>query len=200
MGQSPTLKQRRRDRVRDALEAAAVRLFTSQGFDGTTVADIADAVDMSPRNFFRYFPSKEDVVFAKSPFYLSVLRGYVRTRPRDESDYAALKEALIAFGSLLQETAGRALVAIRLIAASPALAARRAKETERWCRDLEQELAARPGGRRSQVLMRLTVSVAFAAFVTAMDEWSTSSGRPSLPSLVRRSFAMLERDIFARYG
>jgi len=57
------LRERKRRATRRALAEAAVRLFDRQGYEGTTVAEIAAAADVSTKTFFNYFPAKEDVLF-----------------------------------------------------------------------------------------------------------------------------------------
>src|ERR1700733_7447322 len=61
-----TLRERKRDRTRKALIDAAIDLFERNGYDGTTVADIAAAADIGTRTFFSYFASKEELLFPES--------------------------------------------------------------------------------------------------------------------------------------
>src|SRR5215211_2014028 len=60
---TPGLRERKKQRTREAIVESAFELFDQRGFDGTTIADIAEAAEIAPRTFFSYFPSKDDVVF-----------------------------------------------------------------------------------------------------------------------------------------
>jgi AcrR family transcriptional regulator len=90
-----SLRERKKARLRLDLTRAAVELFTQQGFDATTVEQIVAKVETSPRTFFRYFGTKEDVLFGDTPERLRSLRERLETVTGDEPPIAVVKAALI---------------------------------------------------------------------------------------------------------
>src|SRR5260370_28382463 len=91
-----SLRERKKLRARQQLIDAAFALFTKHGFDKTTVADVAAAVEMSPRTFFRYFESKEDVVLAWLDRAGDAMVTALEARPNDEQPYASFRHAMAA--------------------------------------------------------------------------------------------------------
>ena len=85
------LRERKKQRTRELIVQTALRLFRTRGFEGTTVADIAEAADISPRTFFGYFPSKEDVVFHDQEELMASLAARLRARPAGEDTFDALR-------------------------------------------------------------------------------------------------------------
>jgi AcrR family transcriptional regulator len=82
-------------RTRSALERAAARLFEEQGFSATTVRDIAAAAGVGERTFFRYFPSKEDLVLDEVRRLIPSVMRLVRERPAEEPLFTAFCEAMV---------------------------------------------------------------------------------------------------------
>jgi AcrR family transcriptional regulator len=119
----PGLRERKKQRTREAIVDAALRLFEERGFEQTTIADIAEAADIAPRTFFGYFPSKEDVVFADFPQTLETLAERLRGRADEETAIDAIRAWI---GALLEERGlhdERELCRKRVIGEAPALAA-----------------------------------------------------------------------------
>jgi AcrR family transcriptional regulator len=89
---TPGLRERKKARTRAAIQSEALRLFREQGYDATTIDQIADAAEFSPSTFFRYFPSKEDVVMYDD-LDPAMIAAY-RAQPPDVSPIAALRAAM----------------------------------------------------------------------------------------------------------
>ncbi|MER7723560.1 TetR family transcriptional regulator [Streptomyces sp. NPDC096323] len=89
------LRERKKQRTRDELIRAALGLFTTQGYEETTVDEIADAVEVSQRTFFRYFAGKESVVFAVQDMVESHFVLELRQRPAAEAPFEAMRRAVL---------------------------------------------------------------------------------------------------------
>jgi AcrR family transcriptional regulator len=88
------LRERKKQRTREQIVAAAFGLFGERGFHATTVADIAAAAEIAPRTFFAYFPSKEAVVFHDFDALFASLQETIEGRPEGETAIDALRRWL----------------------------------------------------------------------------------------------------------
>jgi len=88
------LRERKKRRTRRALTDAALRLIAEKGYDNTTVADIAAAAEVSPRTFFSYFPSKEDVLLADADERMELIRDVLGRLPAGTPPLAALRQVI----------------------------------------------------------------------------------------------------------
>ncbi|MFV0130067.1 TetR family transcriptional regulator [Streptomyces sp. HMX112] len=136
---SAGLRERKKQRTRDALLRAALELFTSQGYERTTVDEIAGTVDVSQRTFFRYFASKEEVAFAVQHMVERHFMAALRARPPHEAPLEAMRNAVLSawdtIGEAIREVVPVELYlrTFRLIESTPALLAvhlRRSTEME----------------------------------------------------------------------
>src|SRR5687767_8229874 len=88
------LRERKKRRTRDALIDAAYNLVIGQGYEATTVDQIADAVEVSPRTFFRYFGSKEDVVLDLQDRIWDAVHESFENQPPELPVVAAIRAAM----------------------------------------------------------------------------------------------------------
>ena len=86
----------KRERTRARLQQVALDLFEREGFEATTVSEIAERANVAPRTFFRYFPSKEAVLFPEIDESLELLASAFKARPADEPELISLIEAIAA--------------------------------------------------------------------------------------------------------
>src|ERR1700736_423389 len=110
--------ERKRRAIRGELSEVALRLLTDRQFDALTIDEIAAEAGVSRRTFFRYFTSKEDVVFAFLDQWAVRLAADIVARPADEDPVAAVHQA---FRQLTIAYEDRALVLVRLVRETPAL-------------------------------------------------------------------------------
>jgi AcrR family transcriptional regulator len=91
----PGLRERKKQKTRDTIIEVALELFAKQGYEHTTIAQIADAADVSPRTIFAYFPSKEDILFCDLPEIQERLARALRERPAGATTLDALREFIL---------------------------------------------------------------------------------------------------------
>jgi AcrR family transcriptional regulator len=118
------LRERKKLRTRRAIAAAALRLFDERGYEETTISDIAAAAEVSPRTFFSYFPSKDDVVFAEMDERLADMRERLAERPPGEAPMATFRrvaEALLR--AIAAEDGEHGAIQVALIRERPSLQA-----------------------------------------------------------------------------
>ena len=92
---APGRRERKKLETREALQEAARRLFAEQGYDATTVKEIADAADVAERTFFRYFAAKEDLLLPDLVSRFQAFERAAAVRPTGEAPLVAVREAAI---------------------------------------------------------------------------------------------------------
>ena len=102
------LRQRKKDSARRAIEDAAWELFAEQGYEETSINDIAERADVAPRTFFRYFPTKEAVMYPQFEELLQSVRDEFRKRPSDEPVITSLFESFEVLSGSLEGEGSRA--------------------------------------------------------------------------------------------
>jgi AcrR family transcriptional regulator len=168
------LREQKKERTRLALVDAALDLFLTQGYEATTVDEIAAAVDVSQRTFFRYFAEKEDVVLGVMSEHNEMLHRTLAGRPADEpafaSLYEALQEVLGHMGEGDERETERFRRTRRLIENSPALTAGQLRRYHAAERRLTDEVARRQGAEPDDLRPQLLVAFYLSALRIAFED------------------------------
>ena len=186
-------RERKKQAVRQALEEAALRLFDTTGFSATTVDQIADEADVSRSTFFRYFGSKEAVLFDAYDDGGQALSHLLTERPREESALEAFENALVGMSVGDQAQGDRQLAARRrrIVDSDDNLRLRRDELVHRWRFRIAGTLAEREG--RSQPerphLLAAAVGIAVTERITELYVDSPSEQDPE--TMIRAEFALL---------
>jgi AcrR family transcriptional regulator len=187
------LRQRKKDAMRRELAEAALDLFESNGWDGTTIEDIAEKCEVSPRTFFRYFPTKEAVLFHDGQELLEHMLEVLRGLPIADSPYAAIEAAAMDLGVRYQSDSGGILRRNRILAESPSLRQRALERQVQWEEGVADAITESIGKNSiGAVDLGLLVSCTSAAMRVAIGVWSDSDGKSDLPTLIRYAFEHVE--------
>jgi AcrR family transcriptional regulator len=89
------LRERKKQRTRETIARVAVELFEERGYHATTLADIAEAADVSTRTIFAYFPSKEDILFSDFPELKAALAQALAERPPGKDALGAVRDFIL---------------------------------------------------------------------------------------------------------
>lgn len=184
----PGLRERTRQAVRDQLMAVAWELFVQQGYDATTVDEIAEAAGMSQRSFFRYFGSKEDVVLVKFEAVGALLAAALVERPVTEDAWTALRRAFDVIVLATERDPRYGLALLRITGQSPTLRAGRLEQQIRWQELLTplvaERLGAPPADADPDVRPAAVTAAALACLNIANVAWMDSDGTEPLDRLV----------------
>jgi AcrR family transcriptional regulator len=167
MAASEGLRERKKRKTQKALQAAAIRLMSAKGFAGTTIEEIADAAEVSPRTFFRYFPTKEAVLL--TDLQDETVAAYLAQASDDLSIIDTYEAALTAvFEDLTPEEWAVEQARAQLVASTPELrttvglmSALRPLDDAREF--IARRLKAPPGDPRPRVYAAMLVAAAGAA-------------------------------------
>jgi AcrR family transcriptional regulator len=183
---SPGLRERKKQKTRWAIQEHALRLFAQQGFEATTVEQIADAAEISPSTFFRYFKTKEDVVVEDR--YDDLIVAAIEATPPEVGPFETLRRAMIGSMALIDAAEEeQILLRMRLTFSVPSLRARSMGNLMTSTDTFAPSLARRLGREPDDLGVRAFVAAFMAAAGLAVMTWSQSGGTLNLRELIERS-------------
>ncbi|GAA2093714.1 TetR family transcriptional regulator [Actinomadura alba] len=195
-------RERKKRRTREALVEAAFELFQEKGFDATTVEEIADAVDVSSRTFFRYFASKEEVVLTFQEEQFAAVLEELLARPAGEPVMTALRKTCVSVLRACEDGAfgfdpERFVCIQEMMESSPAVLGRSLEHGQKKQADLTRLIAQRMGVDPSTDLRpHVAAGAATCAFRSAFDAWAMGvTGDKRFSDVLAEIFRLLEEGI-----
>jgi TetR/AcrR family transcriptional regulator, regulator of mycofactocin system len=154
--------------TREEIEAVALDLFATRGFEATTVDDIAAAVGVGRRTLFRYFESKNDIVWGDFDWVMERLRAALAERGEEVPLMEALRHGVVESNRYPAEQLPGLRIRMTLITGTPALEAHSALRYRAWRAVVAEfaavRLAATPDDLIPQVLSQVALGTAMASF------------------------------------
>jgi AcrR family transcriptional regulator len=173
----------RREQNRSHVERAALELFLERGPDGVTVEQISEAAGIAPATFYRYFGTKDGVLFAYQPAFLQGVRDAVAGVPAGSSRRETLRRALIEFTGFLDRQAESLGIRDEIVARYPDVASRTIAAQRQWEAALASSLAARRRLDEPDVAASLDAALGLAVIRLTFRRWR-GTGAPSLSAVL----------------
>ncbi|MFI8825984.1 TetR family transcriptional regulator [Streptomyces sp. NPDC053431] len=194
----PGLRERKKLKTRAAIRKATYRLVAAQGYEATTIEQIAAAAEVSPSTVVRYFPAKEDILLTDDQDELLLAR--LRARPAGEEPLESLRAVVLdaVTASLAREPEETRLRA-RLVVETPAVRARLTETTAETGRLLSAAVAERTGRAPDDLEVRVFTAAVLGALREATVHWAEhGGGDDALVPLLDRTVDILKAGLTLR--
>ena len=191
--ETPTRRERKKLETRQALEEAALRLFAAKGYEQTTVEDIAEAADVAVRTFFRYFSSKQHVLFGDVVTdRVGRLRTELAARPREEAPVESITAVMDLLDFSTEEEEQQILARLDLMRAQPSMISRYLELTNEMRLAVVEFVAERTGlDPRHDMYPLLLAGACAASWDISLNLWAASGATLSLRDLRHEAFVAL---------
>ncbi|WJR32901.1 mycofactocin system transcriptional regulator [Mycobacteroides immunogenum] len=191
MSAQPSRVGRRPSTTRDEITAVAMALFAQHGFDGVSVDDIAAAAGIARRTVFRYYSSKNAIVWGDFDSHLGVMRTLLEETPDTVDTSTALRQAVLTFNDFPMDETPRHRMRMRMILEIPALQAYSMLMYTGWRDVIAQFVAKRSGTDANSLLPQTVAWTLLGVALAAYEQWlADESSR--LTTLLGRGFDAAE--------
>ncbi|KUM88766.1 TetR family transcriptional regulator [Streptomyces pseudovenezuelae] len=187
------LRERKKIKTRTAIRDATYALIEEQGYEATTVEQIAERAEVSPSTVFRYFPTKEDIVLTDE--YDSVMQDELRARPADEPWMESVRHIL--HRALDVSEADHEITRLRahLMIQVPAVRARMMESMSVTGRLLAEVIAERAGRDADDLEVRVQTMSLIGGLTEVYQYWAENGMRDDLHGLTDRALHVLEHGL-----
>jgi AcrR family transcriptional regulator len=184
------LRERKRRETEKRIADAAVRLFIEKGYDETTLDEIAAAADISRRNFFHYFKSKDDILLSMQGSMGDVLAAALREEPATKRPIEAVRDAAIK--ACAPYPAEDMIVIDRLMRSSETVQARKLAGYVQHERTLFAAMREKWPEPERETALRLVAMMSIGAVRLSLDALNREGGKRPFVELLRETFDALE--------
>ncbi|MFC9285852.1 TetR/AcrR family transcriptional regulator [Streptomyces sp. NPDC057052] len=188
------LRERKKIKTREAIRSAMYALVEEQGYEATTVEQIAERAEVSPSTVFRYFPAKEDIVLTDE--YDPVLVEELRARPADEPWPDTARHVMLAAARVgVEEDPRVARLRTRLMVEVPAVRSRMMESMSATGRTIRVALAERTGRDPDSLEIRVHAMSFVGGLMEASLYWAENDHQGDFAALVDRALDVLEHGL-----
>lgn len=178
-------------RTRQALVDAALALFAERGYDATTTGAIAEAAGVSPRTFFRYFPTKESVLFFGEYEFIRSFAGVYQSQPPAVGELVAMRDSFALLAPGVARLRKRIELYQKAVASSLVLRGREQANREDHAATVAAAIAVRRGLAHPDAGCDLLGTVAVVVLQRAIDRWLAGPARGDLAAAITDEFTLL---------
>jgi AcrR family transcriptional regulator len=188
------LRERKKIKTREAIRTATYALVKEQGYDATTVEQIAERAEVSPSTVFRYFPTKEDIVLTDE--YDPLMLEELRARPADEPWMDSVRHVLrIANEGLMTQDPDMIRMRAHLAVTVPAVRARMVESMSETGRMLRQALAERSGLDPDGLEVRVCAMSLIGGLMETSLYWAENDFKGDLSEHLNHALDVLEHGL-----
>ena len=191
----PSRRQAHKLRTERALQQAALDLFAEQGYDTTTTDEIAERAGVSPRTFFRYFSTKESVLFAGEYGWFQSFTTQFLAQPADLSDLEAMRATLHALAPDLNKTRRALVLYERAVASSPTLRGGVLDRLERDIITIAEAIGSRRDLADPDLACTALATMALMTYRSAIKRWIAGPASADLRDLIAEGFDALAAEL-----
>ncbi len=188
------LRERKKIKTREAIRAATYALIREQGYDATTIEQIAERAEVSPSTVFRYFPTKEDIVLTDE--YDPLMVEEFRARPADESWTDSLRHVMhMALNAMTEEDPEVIRMRTHLLVQVPAVRSRMFESMSQTGRMLRGAIAERSGLDPDSLEVRVQAMSLIGGLMEVNMYWGENDCQGDLTDLMNRALDVLEHGL-----
>ena len=186
------LRERKRRETLQRIAEVGLKLFLANGYEATTLDEIAEAAGISRRTFFYYFKSKDEILLAHLGSYADALKASVLENASAAMPLDIARDAMLKLAARIQSS--QMLAVARLIRENEALRDRRLARHLQLEQALHEALCALWPGEERRDRLRLVAMVSIGAMRLAGDAWFQEDGKRPLVEYIRDAFENLKAE------